>query len=327
MGKKAMSSATATLLQRRQRRDRGFALLAVFWIILLLSLLCLGYATASRFRAQAALNRKRRLVNRCLYRSAREKGFHEFLKTRANRVLLSKKDEIETVAEEAVDLWFPRYEPYDYNLDGRHLAVRLLDENGKFSVNDISVSLWEEIFAACGVPAGAEQTGMINSIQDWIDADDEHRLDGAENDYYQSLEHPYACKNYFIETLEELLLVKGITPELYYGTGEFPGLVSFLSVYGARRKIDVNSASPAAFRLVAGLPGDVVDEIVKRRRETPLLRLDELSDVVSQENYSQLSRFFTVSSSPVYLSIEVSRKIAGDSFGRWHRWIVNTSAR
>ncbi|RLB68098.1 MAG: type II secretory pathway, component PulK [Deltaproteobacteria bacterium] len=322
-----MSGTMTTMLQRRRPRERGFALLAVFWIILLLSLLCLGYATASRFRAQAALNRKRRLVDRYLYRSAREKGFHEFLKSRANRVLLHKQEEVEAIAEEAVDLWFPRYEPYDYNLDGRQLAVRLLDENGKFSVNDIPISLWEEIFAACGVPPGAEQTGMINSIQDWIDSDDEHRLDGAENDYYQSLEHPYACKNYFIETLEELLLVKGITPELYYGTEEFPGLVSFLSVYGARRKIDVNSAAPAAFRLVAGLPDDVIEEIVKRRREAPLRRLDELSDVVSQENYSQLTRFFTVSTSPVYLSIEVSRKNADGSCGRWRRWIVNTSSR
>ena len=310
-----------------KKTEQGFALLAVFWIILLLSLLCLGYATAARFRAQAALNRKRQLVDRYLYQSAREKGYHEYLKSRANQVLLHKQEEIETIAAETVELWFPRYEPYLYNLNDQQIAVRLLDEKGKFSVNDIPVSLWQEILAACGLPLGDEQTEIVNAIMDWIDTDDEHRLDGAENDYYQSLEYPYACKNYYIETLEELLLVKGITPELYYGTNEFPGLESFLSVYGDRRKIDLNSAPPAAFRLVEGLPEDIIEEIIKLRRETPLRGLQELSEVVPQENYSQLSRFFTVYRFPAYLSIAVSKKAADDSYGRWRQWIFKTSSR
>lgn len=322
-----MSDKSIKRQQRWKTNPQGFALLAVFWIILLLSLLCLGYATAARFRAQAALNRKRQLVDRYLYRSAREKGFHEFLKGRSNRVLLHKQEEIETIAEEAINLWFPRFEPYDYTLKDQHLAVRLLDEKGKFSVNDIPVSLWQEILAACGLPLGAEQTGIINAVKDWIDPDDEHRLDGAENDYYQSLEHPYACKNYFIETLEELLLIKGITPELYYGTEEFPGLRSFLSVYGERQKIDVNCALPAAFRLVEGMPAETIEEIVKLRRETPLRSLQEVSEVVPAENYSQLTRFFTVSQSPVYLSIAVSKKADDGSFGRWRQWIVKASGR
>lgn len=314
-------------LPKGEKARQGFALLAVFWIILLLSLLCLGYATAARFRAQAALNRKRQLVDRYLYQSAREKGYHEFRKSRANQVLLHKQEEIETIVAETVELWFPRYEPYVYKLNDEGIAVRLLDEKGKFSVNDIPVSLWQEILAACGVPPGAEQTAITNAVKDWIDPDDEHRMDGAENDYYQSLEHPYACKNYYIETLEELLLVKGITPELYYGTEEHPGLSSFLSVYGDRQKIDVNCAEPAAFLLVEGLPEDSIEEIIKLRREKPLRRVQDLSEVIPPENYSQLARFFTVSSSATYLSIAVGKKAADGSVGRWRQWIVKAYGR
>jgi len=314
-------------LPKGEKARQGFALLAVFWIILLLSLLCMGYATSSRFRAQAALNRKRQLLDRYLFQSAQEKGFHEFIKGRSNRVLLHKQEEIEAIADEAVDLWFPRYEPYDYTLNEQLLAVRLLDEKGKFSVNAIPASFWQEILAACGIPPGSEQTAIINSVKDWIDTDDEHRLDGAENDYYQSLEQSYSCKNYYIETLEELLLVKGITPELYYGTEEHPGLNSFLSVYGDRQKIDVNCAEPAAFLLVDGLPEESIEEIIKLRREKPLRRVQDLSEVIPPENYSQLARFFTVSSSATYLSIAVGKKAADGSVGRWRQWIVKTSSR
>ena len=52
---------------------------------------------------------------------------------------------------------------------------------------------------------------------DWRDPDDFYRLNGAENDYYHSLSEPYECKNGDLDTIEELLLVRGVTTELYYG--------------------------------------------------------------------------------------------------------------
>ena len=66
-----------------------------------------------------------------------------------------------------------------------------------------------------GLPGMTED--IADAILDWIDPDDEPRQFGAEADYYASLASPYAPKNGPLETVEELLLVRGVTPELLLG--------------------------------------------------------------------------------------------------------------
>jgi hypothetical protein len=59
---------------------------------------------------------------------------------------------------------------------------------------------------------------LCNSILDWKDNNRDARIQGAKTDYYQGLNPPYVCKNGPIDDISELLLIKGITPELYWGT-------------------------------------------------------------------------------------------------------------
>ena len=56
-----------------------------------------------------------------------------------------------------------------------------------------------------------------NSIIDWVDTDSTPRQGGAESDYYSGLTPPYNAKNGPLDSVEELLLVKGVTPQLLYG--------------------------------------------------------------------------------------------------------------
>ncbi len=55
------------------------------------------------------------------------------------------------------------------------------------------------------------------AIVDWLDPDSEAKAGGAESDYYSSLSPSYRARNGPIESLDELLLVKGMTRELLYG--------------------------------------------------------------------------------------------------------------
>lgn len=66
-----------------------------------------------------------------------------------------------------------------------------------------------------GLPGMTED--IADAILDWLDADDEPREFGAENEYYTTLSPPYTTKNGPLETIEELLLVRGVTPELLFG--------------------------------------------------------------------------------------------------------------
>lgn len=97
---------------------------------------------------------------------------------------------------------------------------------------------------------------LIPALMDWIDPGNEVTAlsevrganAGAEEDYYQNLEKPYHCKNGPLEVLSELLLVKGMTREIFYGRGAAPqtgptsGMSEYLTVYG-EGPVNLNDAS------------------------------------------------------------------------------------
>lgn len=58
---------------------------------------------------------------------------------------------------------------------------------------------------------------IADAILDWIDEDDEARPYGAEREYYSTLPTPYEPANGPLQSVEELLLVRGVTPELLFG--------------------------------------------------------------------------------------------------------------
>lgn len=66
-----------------------------------------------------------------------------------------------------------------------------------------------------GLPGMTQQ--IADAILDWMDADDEPREYGAEREYYTALNPPYEPANGPLRTIEELLLVRDVTPELLFG--------------------------------------------------------------------------------------------------------------
>ncbi len=104
--------------------------------------------------------------------------------------------------------------------------------SGKISLNaltDISGIILKNLLVNQGVSPEDADT-IVDSILDWKDADDLHRLHGAESDYYLSLPNPYKAGDVPFETLEVLALVKGVTPEILYGTEKKRGIIHFLTL-------------------------------------------------------------------------------------------------
>ncbi len=107
---------------------------------------------------------------------------------------------------------------------------------------------------------------LVNAIKDWIDPDSEVTGTGAENAYYQGLGKPYTARNGPIESIDELLLVRGVTRELFYGTTEVPGLARFLTVYG-EGKININTAPKEVLQALApAITEDMVNRMDDYRR-------------------------------------------------------------
>jgi type II secretory pathway component PulK len=92
------------------------------------------------------------------------------------------------------------------------------DEAGKINVNAFMKRdpSGKELYEALTKLPNMTQE-IAASIVDWLDADSQTREGGAENDYYSGAQLPYRCKNGPIDTIGELLLVKGIDRTVLYG--------------------------------------------------------------------------------------------------------------
>jgi general secretion pathway protein K len=96
---------------------------------------------------------------------------------------------------------------------------------------------------------------LINPIKDWLDSGDNDALTGlnsAEKDYYEALNPSYTCRNGPFKHIDELMLVKGITPEIFKSVQDkLSGISNYITVYGATKsdkkfmfegKINLNTA-------------------------------------------------------------------------------------
>jgi len=108
--------------------------------------------------------------------------------------------------------------PVETDPEGRQIRFGLIDESGKLNLNALPLEDLDDEQARemlMSIPNMTEE--VADSILDWIDSDDERRQYGAEDDTYQSMSPPYYTKNGPLESLDELLLVNGVTPALLYG--------------------------------------------------------------------------------------------------------------
>jgi type II secretory pathway component PulK len=124
------------------------------------------------------------------------------------------------------------------NLGNGNYQYTITDENGKLNLNTATIEQLRSIFMNSGVESTDLDT-IVDSILDWRDTDDLHMLNGAEDDYYQSLDRPYSSKDGPFDLPEELLLVKSITPGIFYGLKTdnegktFDGVGKYFTVYGS----------------------------------------------------------------------------------------------
>jgi DNA uptake protein ComE-like DNA-binding protein len=112
--------------------------------------------------------------------------------------------------------------PSDFDPEGGTVRFGGTDESGKLNLNLIVDWERRDRFVdgqARGMllhlPGMTHETA--DAILDWLDEDERPRRYGAESEFYQQLERPYRAKNGPLDTLDELLLVRGVTPELLFG--------------------------------------------------------------------------------------------------------------
>lgn len=165
------------------------------------------------------------------------------------------------------------------------MQCSIADEFGKLNINAlINAQTGQEqpvLIEALRIlfESRALNADPVDAILDWIDIDESPRPGGVESEYYQSLEVPYASRNGPMDSIEELLLIPGITPEAYFGdrlADQLP-LSDLLTVHGDRfGDVNLNTAQWElldALGVAIGQTG-FADLVIAEREQQPF-RLKE----------------------------------------------------
>ncbi|MBI2349930.1 MAG: general secretion pathway protein GspK [Deltaproteobacteria bacterium] len=263
--------------------ERGVALVMVLWIFIFLLVVAFDFTASVREEGMATSRYAEEGEGYYLALAGFEKGLYRLLEgttpegqaTRPRGPARPRSPL--TLSQEVVDgIW--REESLGEGL----YRVRLVDEGGKVNLNRAAEDTLRRIFTNLGVEE-PRRTILVDSILDWRDNDNLHRVNGAENDYYLSLSPSYTAKNGPFDTVEDLLWVRGVTPELFYGLQEDgirrAGLREIFTVDSPVDRVNLRTASAEVIHALLGLPLErsraFVDERTKLSEKTQadLLRL------------------------------------------------------
>lgn len=235
------------------KTERGVALVVVLWIIVMLSLLIGGFAFTMHVETQVASFSRKELRAEMLARSGVE----------LVRRQLHARPPWEKQCEALNQSWCADVELYtEHPLGDGTFTVRVIDEESLLPINRLSDSRLRLLLQLLEVDP--TQVDIIaDSIQDWIDGNDLARLNGAESDYYLTLNPPYRAKNGLIHRTQELLMIRGITRELYQGTPERPGLKDLLSPVA--QQVNINTASPLVLQVILRMDEASLQPLLRRR--------------------------------------------------------------
>jgi len=196
------------------QRRRGTVFLIALWIIMILAGLVLVFANSMVVEATASANHVASLQAEAIERGAEQYVLALIDQNQPNQQVMALNLEPGFFSDIVVGdvengqqgyFWIIRPNYGDESLP----AFGLVDEASKINLNTAT----KEVLM--GLPNITED--LVDALIDWRDTDETAQPLGAESDYYSTLPNPYLAKNGPLETVEELLLVKGWTRPVLYG--------------------------------------------------------------------------------------------------------------
>jgi general secretion pathway protein K len=301
------------------KNNRGMALLMTILIISLILVITLRFNISMRSSLTSASNLQDNIALDYMAKSV-------FNAARAILSLDAEESSFDSLHEDWANLALASQYFASFFSRGQG-GMNIIDHSGRLQVNSLIMrkddqwvvneeqkAVWMNLLTAEEFDLSEEEAGsIVEALIDWIDEDDEPLgFGGAESSYYQGLATPYTPRNGPMEFIEELLLVRGITPELYNGTEETPGLAPLVTPYGMNGRVNINTADPLVLSALSEqIEPDMVESMLTYRDY-------EDSDLSNPEWYKSAPGFpgdiiipptlITTSSSYFEISTEVSRE-------------------
>jgi general secretion pathway protein K len=278
-------------LLRPLKNSRGIALLVTLSVMTVLVAASLEYNRRARFELVSSAAARDQLTMTEMAKAGVQVAMAILAKDKA-------ENDTDTLMDDWADPVKIEEVLRDFPFEDGRLSLLIRDEMGKIQVNALvnfpegrqfnepQRRLWERFLQyfvdrkelKLDLKDDSEPAAIINSLKDWLDSGDDDAitgLSGAESSTYEDREPPYPARNGPVRDLDELLLVKGITPELFYGRPEIPGISGHLTVHGADGtglafpgRINLSTAElPVLFALVPAENNDLVETLDELRRD------------------------------------------------------------
>jgi general secretion pathway protein K len=273
--------------------QKGIALLMVLWILTILMVIAMSFSSMTRTETYSTLSFKEGAEKMFLAEAGIERAIMELFYRMQNIGM--------NIVFEGSEIWKIDGTLYKDQLGDGNYSVRITDESGKIDINvitDANSDILRNLLKNLEVPED-DANIIVDCILDWKDADDLLHLNGAEDDYYMSLPNPYKTKNANFDTLEELLLVKGVTQEILYGDKEKRGLIDFITINSGKSQININAAQKEVLMAIPGMTPEIADAIIDYRQEKEILNIAEVQPILGA-NYNLMSRYITAGSSNTF---------------------------
>jgi len=163
-----------------------------------------------------------------------------------------------------------------FNFPTGTATTEIIPETSKLNVNGAPPAELLRLVLALGAPPDQAEL-VVQGIVDWRTSSPGGSFTQFDQ-YYLSLTPSFRARHASFQEIEELLSIRGVTPDLFYGSytkddqGRLiprAGLRDCLSVYGSTSSMDANTIEPAVMQAI-GISPEVATAIVNLRRSAPL---------------------------------------------------------
>jgi general secretion pathway protein K len=239
--------------------EKGIALMMVLWVLVLLSIVSLNYFSSNRWNSAGTRNLKEETLSYYMAMSGYQGA--------VNYILLDKDPSLDFIDDEG-NYWTDiETQPVTGKLtteDGE-IDIKITDESAKININFANEFRLRKLFLYAGIPDESVNE-VVDSVLDWKDADSEHHLSGAEDEYYEGLSDSYKAKNMLFDVPEEFALVKGMKPEYFSDAGGGNSLMRLITTFGDNT-ININTVSKEVMQLLEFDESEIEAIMKQRNRE------------------------------------------------------------
>jgi general secretion pathway protein K len=248
--------------------ERGFALVAVMLVLALLAVVVTEFAFSARLEASMVRAYRDRVQARHLAEAGVQQAIREIL----NQSQVAALDEdgqlvfYRALPGQTTPVRLPALPRTRVGFGPGEFSYRISDEAARIGVNGAGPDRLERLLAALEVER-PQRDIIKDSLQDWRDVNELHRVHGAESDFYLRLPGPHRARNGNLQDVSELLQIRGVTRELYAGVDGRLGLGDLVTTLGVTA-VNLNTASPLVLKAL-GLSEAEIADVVRTRVRAP----------------------------------------------------------